>query len=77
MIGFRNVSDSLIVNVEERSSQVQRALASIRLEGLEPTAQAKRIFERYVDGEITIDEMQSQVCALNAREFGSVPVPGD
>ena len=56
---------------------MERALASVRLEGLEPTAEAKRIFQKYASGEITIDEMRSQVCGLNARLFGPVPVLWD
>jgi hypothetical protein len=60
-----------------RQIYVDNALASVRLEGLEPTASAKAIFERYIAGEIGADEMSSEIQILNAREFGSVPVSGD
>ena len=38
----------------ERQARVNRALVSVRLEGLEPTEAAKAVFNRYIDGELTI-----------------------
>ncbi len=61
----------------ERRARVARAVASVRLEGLEPTDAAKAVFDRYVAGALTTDEMAAEIRALNAREFGSVHVPGD
>jgi hypothetical protein len=61
----------------ERRLHVDNALASVRLEGLEPTEAAKAIFARYVAGEISADDLNSEIQTLNAREFGSVPVSGD
>jgi hypothetical protein len=49
----------------------------VRLEGLEPTAAAKAVFDRYVAGEVTTEELAAEIRALNAREFGSVHVPWD
>jgi len=49
----------------------------VRLEGLEPTDAAKSIFERYVSGELTIEQMGAEIRALNAREFGPVHVSRD
>lgn len=45
--------------------------------GLEPTDAAKSIFERYVSGELTIEQMGAEIRALNAREFGAVHVSRD
>jgi hypothetical protein len=62
---------------EERKANLDSAIASVRLEGLEPTDSALDIFRRYADGELAIEEMVEEVRALNAREFGPVPVSGD
>lgn len=35
----------------KREAEIQQALSSVRLEGLEPGAAAKAIFQRYIDGE--------------------------
>jgi hypothetical protein len=61
----------------ERQARVTRALASVRLEGLEPTESAKAVFDRYAAGELTTQEMAAEIQALNAREFGPIHVPGD
>jgi len=61
----------------ERQSRVARAIASVRLEGLEPTDAAKAVFDRYVAGDLTSDEMAAEIRALNAREFGPIHVSGD
>ena len=61
----------------ERQDRVARAVASVRLEGLEPTDAAKAVFERYIAGEMTTQEMAAEIRALNAREFGPVHVSGD
>jgi hypothetical protein len=54
-----------------------RAVASVRLEGLEPTDSAKAIFDRYVAGDLTAQEMVAEIQALNAREFRPIHVPGN
>jgi hypothetical protein len=61
----------------ERQARIERAIASVRLEGLEPTDAAKAIFQRYVAGELTIDEMGAEIRALNVREFRPVHVSRD
>jgi hypothetical protein len=61
----------------ERGARVARAVASVRLEGLEPTDAAKAVFDRYVAGELTTGEMAAEIRALNAREFGPLSVSGD
>jgi hypothetical protein len=61
----------------ERRARVARAVASVRLEGLEPTGAAKAVFDRYVAGDLTTQEMAAEIRALNAREFGPIHVSGD
>ncbi len=61
----------------ERQARIERAVGSVRLEGLEPTDAAMSIFQRYVAGELTIEEMGAEIRALNAREYGPVHVSGD
>jgi hypothetical protein len=61
----------------ERQNRVTRALASVRLEGLEPTEAAKAVFDRYVAGDLTTQQMAAEIQALNVREFGPIRVPGD
>jgi hypothetical protein len=60
----------------ERQARVERAMASVRLEGLEPTDAAKAIFDRYVAGDLTIEDLGVEIRALNAREFGPEHVSG-
>jgi hypothetical protein len=56
----------------ERRVRVERAKASVRLEGLEPTDAARSIFDRYVSGELTIEQMGTEIRALNARELAAL-----
>jgi hypothetical protein len=58
----------------ERKDAVHQAVASVRLEGLEPSEEALSIFQRYADGELTIEEMGSEIDAMHDREYGPVPV---
>ena len=51
----------------QRKREVENALASVRIEGLEPSAEAKGIFERYVDGDLTLKEMGRAVDQLLDR----------
>ena len=60
-----------------RQARVTRAVASVRLEGLEPTEAAKAVFDRYVAGDLTTQELAAQIRALNARQFGPLHVSGD
>ena len=45
----------------EREEHVANAVASVRLEGLEPTKGALEIFSRYIAGEITAHEMGAEI----------------
>jgi antitoxin VbhA-like protein len=56
----------------QREREVRNALASVRLEGLEPSAEARAIFQRYVDGDLTSEEMGGAVDQLLDRKYGPV-----
>ena len=59
----------------QRASEVEEALASGRLEGLEPSAGAMAIFQRYIDGELDIDQMGQALDEYADREYGPVRLP--
>jgi hypothetical protein len=62
---------------EKRASEIANALASVRMEGLEPSDEAKAIFQRYVDGLLTSEAMGRAIDELLDREYGPVRLPGD
>ncbi len=41
---------------ELRASAVRNSLGSLAIEGLDPGPEAKAIFQRYIDGELTLEE---------------------
>ena len=59
----------------QRASEIEEALATGRLEGLEPSAGARAIFQRYVDGELTSEEMGRAIDEYADREYGPVRLP--
>ena len=59
----------------QREREVANALASVRMEGLEPSAEAKGVFQRYVDGDLTLQEMGRTVDQLLDRQYGPVRLP--
>jgi anthranilate phosphoribosyltransferase len=59
----------------EQVKQMDDALASVRIEGLEPSDEAKAIFQRHVDGELTEAEMGAALDALHDRKHGPVRLP--
>ena len=59
----------------QREREVEYALASVRMEGLEPSQEAKDIFQQYVDGEVTMEEMGRAVDQLLDRNYGPVRLP--
>ena len=61
----------------ERAREVENALASGRMEGLEPSPGAMAIFQRYIDGELTLEEMGAAIDAHAGREYGPVRLPGN
>ena len=56
----------------EREREVENALASVRMEGLEPSAEARAIFQRYVEGDVTLKEMGRAVDQLLDSQYGPV-----
>jgi Antitoxin VbhA len=68
------------ISQEERAKREQdyrQALASLRLEGLAPGAAANTIFQRYVIGELTLDQMGAEIDKLHERRLGPVRLSGD
>ncbi len=59
----------------QRLIDVRESLASVRLEGLEPGQEAIDIFERYVDGHITLEQLGLEIDALHDRKYGPLPIP--
>jgi len=69
---------TLKISAEElakRASDVEEALASVRLEGLEPGADALAIHQRYVNGEIDLEQLEREIETLHDRQFGPVRLP--
>jgi hypothetical protein len=61
----------------QRSIEVENAVASVRLEGLEPSSEAMALFQRYVDGELSSDELDRRVAQLLDERYGPVRLPRD
>lgn len=59
----------------QRAREVENALASVRMEGLEPSADAIAIFQRYVDGDITSEELDRVFDMYFDRKYGPVRLP--
>jgi hypothetical protein len=59
-----------------RTKIYQGALASVRLEGLEPDDETKALYARYMDGELTLAEVGRAINELNDRDFGPISVSG-
>jgi Antitoxin VbhA len=62
---------------EQRAKETEEALATGRLEGLEPSAGAAAIFQRYIDGELTAEQMRTALDEYADREYGPVRLPGN
>jgi hypothetical protein len=56
----------------KRTRIYEEALASVRLEGFELDEKARALYERYVNGELTLAEVGSAIDELDKREFGPV-----
>ena len=52
---------------EKRAKAVASALASVRIESLEPSPEALAIGERFVEGELTLEEFGAEIQALERR----------
>jgi hypothetical protein len=53
-----------------RARVYEEALASVRLEGFDLDGQTKALYERYINGELTLAEVGSAIDELDNREFG-------
>lgn len=60
---------------EQRAKEIENALASGRIEGLEPSAEAMAIFQRYIEGELTLEQMGAAIDEHADREYGPVRLP--
>lgn len=58
-----------------RVREVENALATLRLEGLEPSAEALDICERYTKGMISFERMQQEFSAFLGLTNGPLPLP--
>jgi hypothetical protein len=61
----------------ERAREVENALASVRMEGLEVSAEAETMFQRYVDGELTSEELDQAFDHYFDLKYGPVRLPRD
>ena len=65
------------VEREQRASAVNNALATVRIEGLEASDDAKALFGRYVDGELSAKELDHAFNLLFDRKYGPIRLPGN
>ncbi len=61
----------------QRAKDVENAIASVRLEGLEPSGEAKDLFQRYVDGDLTSDQLDHSLKTRLDAKYGPVCLPRD
>lgn len=60
---------------EQRAAEIEQALATGRIEGLEPSPGAMAIFQRYIEGELTAEQMRIAMDEYADREYGPVRLP--
>ena len=60
-----------------RQDAYRHAIANLRLEGLELDEEGQRIFQRHLEGEITLDEFRAAISDLNERKFRPVSLSGN
>jgi hypothetical protein len=64
------------ITAVERARRIcvyEEALASVRLEGFDLDEQAQALYQRYINGELTLAEVGSEIDELDDREFGRWP----
>ena len=59
----------------QREREVENALASVRMEGLEISAEAEALFQRYVEGQLSSDELDRAFDQYFDRKYGPVRLP--
>lgn len=62
---------------ERRAKEIENALASGRLEGLEPSEGALAIYLRYIDGDLTLEQMGTAIDEYADRQYGPVRISRD
>ena len=82
MLDSTKVSMPLSAKITEsaranRAAEVRQALASIRMEGLEPGEAALAIFRRYENGDLTLEQMGLEIKALHDRQHGPIRLSGN
>jgi len=59
----------------QRAREVDNALASVRMEGLEISAEAEAMFRQYVDGKLSSEELDRAFDRYFDRKYGPVRFP--
>lgn len=59
----------------QRAREVENALASVRMEGLEISAEAEAMFQQYVNGELSSEELDRAFERYFDRKYGPVRLP--
>lgn len=62
-------------DLKKRAREVANAMASVRMEGLEPSEETKALFQRYVDGDLTSRELDLAFQAYLDREYRPLHLP--
>ena len=61
----------------QRAIEVENTLASVRIEGLEPSEEAKAMFRGYIDGWLTSEALDRAFDQYFDRKYGPVRLPRD
>lgn len=61
----------------QREREVANALASVRMEGLEISAEADALFQQYVEGVLSSEELDRALERHLDCTYGPVPLPRD
>jgi len=59
----------------QREREVENALASVRMEGLEISSEARAMFQQYVDGALSSEELDRAFNQYFDRKYGPVRLP--
>ena len=63
------------VEREQRMREVNNALASVRMEGLEPDERVLHLYRLYVTGELTSEALDEALNRHFVAEYGPLPIP--
>ena len=59
----------------QREREAENALASVRMEGLEVSSEAQAMFQQYVDGDLSSEELDRGFERYFDRKYGPVCSP--